>query len=90
MVSLEAIFLSVFVLMSQNRMTRMADHRAHLDLQIDLLAERELTMLLRMLRALCRKHGVDAKEFEDELREMLEDTDVNALATDLETKLPSP
>ena len=57
-VSLEAIFLSVFVLMSQNRMTRVAEQRARLDLQIDLLAERELTMLLRLLRALCEKEGV--------------------------------
>ena len=43
-VSLEAIFLSLFVLASQNRLSRQADKRAHLDLQIDLLAEREMTM----------------------------------------------
>src|SRR5215203_197095 len=36
-VSLEAIFLSLFLLISQNRMTRQADKRAHLDLQINLL-----------------------------------------------------
>ena len=46
-VSLEAIFLTVFVLMSQNRMSRLADRRAHLDLQVNLLAERELTARLR-------------------------------------------
>ena len=46
-VSLEAIFLSVFVLMSQNRMTRHAEKRAHLDLQVNLLAEQELTALPR-------------------------------------------
>jgi uncharacterized membrane protein len=54
-VSLEAIFLSVFVLMSQNRMTRLAEKRAHLDLQIDLLAEQELTALLELQRAVCHK-----------------------------------
>ena len=43
-VSLEAIFLAIFVLMSQNRAARLADRRAHLDLQVDLLAERELTV----------------------------------------------
>jgi uncharacterized membrane protein len=58
-VSLEAIFLSVFVLMSQNRMTRQADKRAHLDLQIYLLAEQELTTILHMLRGLCKKHNVE-------------------------------
>src|SRR5215208_5828511 len=52
-VSLEAIFLSVFVLMSQNRMTRQADKRAHLDLQVDMLAEQELTAILRMVQGLC-------------------------------------
>ena len=49
-VSLEAIFLSTFVLMKQNRMSKRADSRAHLDLQINLLAEKEMTMVLQMLR----------------------------------------
>jgi uncharacterized membrane protein len=44
-VSLEAIFLSIFVLISQNRMAHQADRRAHLDLQINLLAEQENTMM---------------------------------------------
>ena len=44
-VSLEAIFLSVFVLMSQNRLTRQAEKRAHLDLQVNMLAEQELTAI---------------------------------------------
>src|SRR5215217_5214750 len=41
-VSLEAIFLALFVLASQNRLARQADKRSHLDLQIGLLAEREM------------------------------------------------
>ena len=49
-VSLEAIFLTLLVLASQNRLTREADQRAHLDLQVNLLAEQEMTMVLRMLR----------------------------------------
>jgi uncharacterized membrane protein len=88
-VSLEAIFLSVFVLMSQNRMTRIADQRARLDLQIDLLAERELTMLLRMLRALCEKEGVCEGSLQSELRDLLKDTDVDALASKLDENMPS-
>nr|WP_249787363.1 DUF1003 domain-containing protein [Bradyrhizobium sp. BRP23] len=47
--SVEAIFLSTFVLISQNRMTEAADKRADLDLQISLLAEHELTKLARLL-----------------------------------------
>jgi uncharacterized membrane protein len=49
-VSLEAIFLALFVLASQNRLTRQADKRSHLDLQIDLLAEREMTAVLQLLQ----------------------------------------
>src|SRR3954449_379429 len=41
-VSLEAIFLTLFVLASQNRMTQEADRRAHLDLQVNLLSEQEM------------------------------------------------
>src|ERR1700682_6301452 len=57
--SLEAIFLSLFILTSQNRATAQADQRAHLDLQINLLAESEATETLKMLRALCEHHGLN-------------------------------
>ena len=49
---IEAIFLALFVLASQNRLSREADKRAHLDLQVNLLAEREMTVVLRMLKEL--------------------------------------
>jgi uncharacterized membrane protein len=84
-VSLEAIFLAIFVLMSQNRMTRQADKRAHLDLQVDLLAEQELTTMLQMLDALCRKLQVDVEIADTQL---LDETDVQKLASALETELP--
>jgi uncharacterized membrane protein len=51
--SLEAIFLSLFILTSQNRATSQADQRSHLDLQINLLAEAESTAALKILQALC-------------------------------------
>ena len=89
-VSLEAIFLAIFVLMSQNRMTREADKRAHLDLQVDLLAEQELTTLLHMLYALCKKQGVDVKISNERLHQLLHETDVNKLASALEHRLPRP
>jgi uncharacterized membrane protein len=54
-VSLEAIFLSTFVLISQNRTSAEADHRADLDLQINLLTEHEITRVIRMLDAIGRK-----------------------------------
>jgi len=87
-VSLEAIFLAIFVLMSQNRAARLADRRAHLDLQVDLLAERELTVMLHMLRALCDQQKVELDELGTDVGDLLEETDVNALASDLDEKLP--
>jgi uncharacterized membrane protein len=58
-VSLEAIFLSTFVLISQNRFSDEADRRAELDLQIGLLAEHELTRVLQMLDAIQDKLGIE-------------------------------
>jgi uncharacterized membrane protein len=57
-VSLESIFLALFLLMSQNRSAGQAEQRAHLDLQINLLSEDENTKMLQMLQALCAHHGL--------------------------------
>jgi uncharacterized membrane protein len=54
----EAIFLSTFVLISQNRMQAQAEKRAELDLQISLLAEHEITLLLMLLDGVVRHLGV--------------------------------
>jgi uncharacterized membrane protein len=58
-VSLEAIFLATFVLISQNRFSDAADRRAELDLQIGLLAEHEITRVLQMLDAIQDKLGIE-------------------------------
>ena len=88
-VSLEAIFLSIFVLMSQNRMSRLADRRAHLDLQVDLLAERELTVMLHLLRALCAKHGIPLEAIDPNPEDLLQEIDVTKLASNLDESLPA-
>jgi uncharacterized membrane protein len=67
-VSLEAIFLATFVLISQNRLSAEADRRADLDLQIGLLAEHELTRVLKMLDEIQDKMGIendDDRELQD-------------------------
>jgi len=87
-VSLEAIFLSVFVLMSQNRMTAQADKRGHLDLQVDLLAEQELTAILRLLQALCRQLEVEVAMRDDRIEELLQKTDIRHVASVLDQRLP--
>ncbi len=56
--SVEAIFLSTFVLISQNRMNEQAEKRAELDLQISLLTEHEVTRLITMVRAMAKKMDI--------------------------------
>jgi uncharacterized membrane protein len=66
--SVEAIFLSTFVLISQNRDSARAERRAKLDLHINLLSEREITTLVRMVRAITEKldiEGFDDRELGD-------------------------
>lgn len=63
--SVEAIFLSTFVLISQNRANRLADRRADLNLQIDLLSEHEVTRLIRLVDAIARRLGVATEDVED-------------------------
>jgi uncharacterized membrane protein len=85
-VSLEAIFLATFVLMKQNRMSRREDLRAHLDLQINLLSEREMTLVLQMLQAISTRLG--ARVDLDEVQALSEATSVEALASELRDALP--
>ncbi|HVW87136.1 MAG TPA: DUF1003 domain-containing protein [Bryobacteraceae bacterium] len=86
-VSLEAIFLSTFVLMKQNRMSKRADARAHLDLQINLRAEKEMTMVLQMLRLIGTRVGVGDTRLDRELAQLSADTPVEILANEIEEKL---
>jgi uncharacterized membrane protein len=64
-VSLEAIFLSTFVLVSQNRMGEETERRAVLDLHIGLLTEHELTRVLQMLDAIQDKLHITDHELSD-------------------------
>jgi uncharacterized membrane protein len=81
LVSLEAIFLALFVLASQNRLAHQADKRAHLDLQIDLLAEREMTAVLQLLQDLARHLGAKVSVTPNQIRELATKTDLHALTT---------
>lgn len=70
--SVEAIFLSTFILISQNVMSAAAERRAELDLQINLLAEHEVTKLIKLVSAIAEKTGA-ALPPEGELREVKQD-----------------
>ncbi len=86
-VSLESIFLSLFILMSQNRSGLQADQRNHLDLQINLLSEEENTKMLQMLQALCEHHKL-AIGNDPEIAAMTRRTEVKEVVSELQSNLP--
>jgi uncharacterized membrane protein len=83
-VSLEAILLTSFVLAAQDHMTKEADRRAKLDLQVDMLAEQELTAILRGIAALAQKGGVDLTTAVPNLDALTSDTRIDRIARSLE------
>lgn len=84
-VSLEAIFLSTFVLISQNRMMAEADDRAELDLEINLLAEHEITRVLRIVDAIGDHLGLAASS-DAELEGLERDIEPDALLRQIEER----
>ena len=81
--SVEAIFLSTFVLISQNRMQAAADKRADLDLQISLLAEHEITKLATLVSAMAEHMGVQT-DMDQELSEIQQDVAPEAVLDEIE------
>jgi len=89
LVSLEAIFLTSFVLISQNHLEAQAHNRAALDLQINLLAEAEMTQLLRTVSAIADHLGLKELNETTDSREMASHTDIAALAAAVEAAAAS-
>lgn len=81
-VSLEAIFLSTVVLISQNREAELASRKEAMDLTIDLLTEYEMTHTLRLLRKIAEKLEID--DDDKELEELCEITDPKVLIDEIE------
>src|SRR3989344_9592957 len=85
-VSLEAIVLTVIVLVSQNRQNYITTMRDELQLQVNLLAEKEITKALKLLVALHEHHQL--KPVEDlELKSMLKDLDTSYIERRLEDQI---
>lgn len=82
-VSLVAIFLSVIVLISQNRQGQIADIRQQIDFEINVRAEHEITRILIMLDEITAKLGIE-KTSDDELKEMEETIDIHEIHQTLE------
>ena len=81
--SVEAIFLSTFILISQNRMQRASDRRAELDLQISLLAEHELTRTFTLLERVARHVGVELGD-DEEIADIRKDVSPEKVAEQIE------
>ena len=83
--SLEAVLLTAFVLIKQNRMGAVIDRRDHLDLQVNLLTEREATQIIQMLDRLSTHLGVD---HDADSRELGRHVAVEHLVEELHSRLP--
>jgi uncharacterized membrane protein len=85
--SVEAIFLSTFVLITQNRMATQADKRDELDLQISLLAEHEVTKLVAMVSAIADRLGVET-DVDQEVPELKQDVAPDLVLDEIEEHTP--
>jgi uncharacterized membrane protein len=85
--ALEAVLLTSFVLIRQNRMSEIATRRGHLDLQISLLAEKEATKVIQLLQRMSKQLGIEDAVTDKEARELSKDTEVEDVARDLRENL---
>ena len=87
--SVEAIFLAIFILMSQNRAARISEKRGHLDLQLNLLSEQENTKMLLMLEQIGQAVGAEFNEGA-EVRVLAEATEPEALSEQIDQAVEDP
>jgi len=88
-VSLEGVLIATFVLIKQNRMAAQSDQRDHLNLQIDLLAEQEMTLVLRILRRISDRLGIPHEDDDTARAEKLtKETNVYQLMEQIKQELP--
>ena len=82
-VSMEGVLLAI----TQNRMSRQTDRRDHLDLQVNLLSEQEMTMVLRLLSRIAERLDVKADGAEqDEAQQLMQQTNIYELMDELRRK----
>jgi uncharacterized membrane protein len=81
--SVEAIFLSTFVLIAQNRLAAVSGKRADLDLQINLLAEYEITQLVKLATAIAQAMGVD-RAYDPQLEHIAKEVAPEAVLEELD------
>jgi uncharacterized membrane protein len=89
LVALEAILLASIILMRQSRMSRRAEERDHLMLQVLLLTEKEITAVLAMNRKIAGQVGLQRVANDKELEQLSQHTSIDDVAQTLKNKLPS-
>ncbi len=85
-VSLEAIFLAIVVLISQNRASKVAELREEMELYVNLYSENEITKMIHLQTLLLAKHGIDISK-DKELQTMLKDLPSERIEQELESQL---
>jgi uncharacterized membrane protein len=86
-VGIEFIFLTTFILMNQSHQSRRDEQWAHLNLQLAMLAEHEITKNLQMLQRICKHLGLEQATADDEIKELAQKTAVTTLAEEIAIKL---
>ena len=89
MVALEAILLASLILMRQARMSRRADERDHLMLQILLLTEKEITAVLGVDQKIAEQIGLHKVATSKEITELSQETSIDDVAQTIKNNLPS-
>lgn len=87
-IALEAVLMTAFVLMKQNRMSKLADRRAHLDLQINLMTERETTKLIGMLLEIGERLNIKHKMLDEESHQLSRSLIIETLIEAMHSKFP--
>jgi uncharacterized membrane protein len=87
-IALEAVLMTAFVLMKQNRMSKLADRRAHLSLQINLLTERETTKIIGMLLEIGKRFDIQHKVLDEETSQLSRLLTIEKLIEALHNKFP--
>jgi uncharacterized membrane protein len=88
-VGLEAILLASFLLMRQTRVSRRAEERDHLMLQLLLLTEKEVTAVLSLERQIAKRLGLEEAANRSELRELSRETSIEEMAQTIKEALPT-
>ena len=87
-VAIEAIFLASFIVMRQSRLSRRADERDHLILQILILTEREITAVLGIERQVARRMGLQDVAADELLAQLSRATPIDEITQKLQEELP--